>query len=430
MKRRLSLSRLMIFVSCLVCLTFLAAPAFAKVVLSIASGPHPVQKHQIEWMKKWGESNPDVDVKIAILSYDVYFAKVSNAIQASKGEYDVVWHNDDWGAAWMNHMEYVDDVNNFGKIAPHLWNLCWMDTNGRSTAVPFIGTSAGMFYRKDLISDPPKTWQEIQDVSMKLQKEGKVKWGYVSGMKFPHDYFTFLPFMWANLGDILYPPFERDNKVLEMFGWQPAVTDIRVIEMLQWFWDQIYVAKTIPRDNIAYSRDAAGAIFMAGDSAMYAQDALYYGTLNDPKKSKIPGKIGFVSFPSGPRGNGGLSWDVAWGWGVPKNISAEKKKAAKDLLGYLLSEEVQMDMWKKTGGLPVSGAVRDKLQSSDPLFREFARATFEAPVLVASAHYYAKWPKIHSIFTDYCIKAMMGKREDIPKVMAQCDAEMRKVYAE
>ena len=154
MKRRFSLSRLMIFALCVVCLTFMAAPAFAKVVLSIASGPHPVQKHQIEWMKKWADSNPDVDVKIAILSYDVYFAKVSNAIQAPNGEYDVVWHNDDWGAAWMNHMEYVDDVKNFEKIAPHLWNLCWMAPNGRSTAVPFIGTSAGMFYRKDLISDP------------------------------------------------------------------------------------------------------------------------------------------------------------------------------------------------------------------------------------------------------------------------------------
>ena len=430
MRTRFFSAKLIILLSCIVCLALSATPAFSKVTLTIASGPHPVQKHQIEWMERWADSHPDVEVKVVILSYDVYFAKVSNALQAPKGEYDIVWHNDDWGAAWMNYMEYVDDVKNFDKIEAYLWNLCWMDTNGRPTAVPFIATCAGMFYRKDLIPNPPKTWQEVQDVSLKLQKEGKVKWGYVSGMKFPHDYFTFLPFMWANLGDILYPPFERDNKVLKMFGWQPMVTDIRVIEMLNWFWDQIHETKTIPPDNVSYSRDAAGAIFMAGDSAMYGQDALYYGTLNDPNKSKIAGKIGIAPFPSGPRGNGGLSWDVCWGWGIPKNIDPEKKKAAKELLGYLLDEKVQVDMWQKTGGIPVSQVVRTKLQESDPLFREFAKATFDAPVLVASAHYYPKWPKIHSIFADYCIKAMMGKREDIPKIMEQCDEEMRKVYAE
>jgi ABC-type glycerol-3-phosphate transport system substrate-binding protein len=421
---------MLVFVSFVFCLAILVNPAYAKVKLTIASGPHPVQKQQIEWMKKWASSKPDVDVQIQILSYDIYFAKVSNAIQATKGEYDMVWHNDDWGAAWMNYLAYLDDVKGFKNIAPHLWNLCWAAPDGRPTGIPFVATDAGMFYRKDLISTPPKTWQEIQDVSIKLQKEGKVKWGYVSGMKYPHDYKSFLAFMWSNLGDIIYPPFERDNKVLEMFGWQPFVTDIRVIEMLEFWWDQIHVHKTCPRDNIAYSRTAAMAIFQAGDSAMYGADSLKYGEVNDPAKSKVAGKVGFVSFPSGPRGNGGLSWDVCWGWAIPNNIPAEHKKYAKELLGYLITEEVQVDLWKKLGGIPIAPAVRKDLGKTDPLFNEFAKGTFGAPVLVAAAHYYPKWPKIHSVFTDHCVKALMGKREDIPKVMQQCDAEMRSVFAE
>lgn len=429
--KRSVITKLAVFAFSLIfCLTVLVNPAFAKVTLKIASGPHPVQKQQIEWMKKWADARPDVDVQIQILSYDIYFAKVSNAIQAPKGEYDVVWHNDDWGAAWMNYMEYVDDVKDFDKIAPYLWNLCWKAPNGRSTAVPFVSTAAGTFYRKDLISDPPKTWKEVQEVGMKLQKEGKVKWGYVSGMKFPHDYKSFLAFMWTNLGDILYPPFERDNEVLAMFGWQPFVTDIRVIEMVEFWWDQIHVHKTCPKDNIGYSRTAAMAIFQAGDSAMYGADALKYGEVNDPAKSKIAGKVGIAPFPSGPRGNGGLSWDVCWAWGIPENSGPEKKKAAKELLGYLIGEDVQVDMWKKLGGIPISPVVRKNLGETDSLFNEFAQATFQAPVLVASAGYYPEWPRIHSIFADYCNKALMGKREDIPKVMEQCDAEMRRVFAE
>jgi ABC-type glycerol-3-phosphate transport system substrate-binding protein len=419
----------MVLMIVLVSLGLAVCPALGEVKLKIASGPHPVQKHQIKWMEKWALLNPDVEVEPIILSYDVYFTKVSNAIQSSKCEYDFVWHNDDWGAAWMNHMEYVDDVKHFDNVPQHLWNLCFKDKNGRSTAVPFIGTSGAMFYRKDLISTPPKTWKETQELGMKLQKEGKTKWGYVASMKYPHAYFTFLPFMWANLADISYPPFVRDSEMLEMFGWQTMVTDVRVVEMLEFWWDQMHRYKTAPRDMVSYSRDAAGAIFMAGDCAMYANDTQYYGTLNDPQKSKVAGKVGIAPFPCGPHGNGPLSWDVAWAWAVPRNISAEKKKAAKDLLGYLLGEEIQVDMWKKTGGIPTSVNVRSALKKSDPLFAEFAKATFDAAVLVAAAHYYPKWPQVHSIFTDYCIKAVSGKKEDIGKVMEECAAELGSVYA-
>jgi len=408
----------------------LASPAFSKVELKVAYQPYSIHNQQIEWMKKWGAQQPDVDVVPVPLSYEIYFPKVSNALKSSKGEYDVVWHNDDWGAAWMNLLEYVDDVPNFDKVLPHLWNLCFKDKNGRSTGVPFVATSDGLYYRKDLIADPPKTWQEVQEVGKKLQQEGKVKYGFVAGMKYPHDYSTQLAFMWSNFGDILLPPFERDNEMLAMFGWQPFVDNIRVIEMVEFFWDQLHVHKTIPSDMISFSRTAAQAIFMAGDAAMFGQSAILWGDLNDPAKSKVAGNVGYTGFPYGPHGNGQLSWDVSWGWGIPKNIPAEHKKYAKELVGYMLTDEVQTDMFQKTGGNPVTSTVREALRKKDPLFNMIAEGTFAAPVQVVSAYYFPKWPQVHNIFTDYTIKAFMGKREDIPKVMQECSAEIDRALAE
>ncbi len=398
----------------------------APVELKIAFQPYTIHNQQVKWMQKWAETRKDVKVTPVPISYEIYYTKVSNALQSGKSEYDVVWHNDDWGAGWMNYLEYVDDVKDFKTINPFLWELCFKDKNGRSTGMPFIGTDALMFYRTDLIKSPPKTWKEVQDISISLQKEGKAKWGYVAGMKFPHAYFGFLAFMWANMGDLWVPAFERDNAKLAANGWTPMVDKPEVVEMLEFWWDQIHTYKTVPPDNISYSRTAAQAIFMAGESAMLGEDSLKYGDLNDPAKSKVVGKIGVAPFPYGPHGKGPLSWDVCWGWAIPKSISADKKKAAKELLGYLLSDDVQIDLWKTTGGIPVTGKVREKLSKSDPLFRDFAKATFQAPVLVASAYYYPKWPESHSIFTDYCVKAMMGKREDIKKIMGDCAAELKK----
>ncbi|MCK4419946.1 extracellular solute-binding protein [Candidatus Aerophobetes bacterium] len=407
------------------------AGAQPKIKLTVAYAPHPCHKQQVEWIQKWVKTQPNVELELAQLSYEVYFPKVSAAIQSPRCEYDVVWHNDDWGQAWINWMEPVDDVQNFEMIQPYQYENIFTKPEAnmlRSTAVPFIGTDAGMFYRKDLIPVPPKTWEEMQVLSIALQGAGKVKWGYVSGMKYPHDYKTFLAFMWANLGDIFWPPFERDRRVLAAYGWTPMVTNVRVMEMVEFWWDQIHKYKTCPPDNIGYSRTTSHAMFMAGDVAMHGADALVYGDLNDPAKSKVAGNVGLAPFPYGPHGKGGMSWDVPWAWAIPKNIPEENKKAAKKALGYILTDEVQIDLWKTTGGLPVTASARDKLMATDPLFQEFAEATFKAPVLVQSALYFPGWPEVHTLFADYVTKALMGTREDIKKNMEKLAEEIKATF--
>ena len=411
------------------CLGILASPANAKVKLRVVYQPFTIHNQQVKWMQEWAKKNPDIEIEPVPLAYELYYPKVSTAIQASRCEYDIVWHNDDWGMAWIEFMEPVDDVENFKAVPRHLWDIFWADEkHPRASAVPFIGTSAGMFYRKDLIPNPPKTWKEVEAVSLKLMKEGKVKFGYLGGVKYPHAYFTLLAFMWSNQGDILYPPFERRNDILAKNGWKPFVTDVTMIEVLEFWWDQIHKTKTVPADFVGYTRTAAMAIFQAGDCAMVGEDALKYGDVNDPAKSKVAGKVGLTSFPYGPHGKGPLSWDVPWGWGIPKSIPEENKKAAKKVIGYMLSDEVQLDMWKTTGGIPVTTHLREKLFQTDPLFKEFAMATYKAPVLVMSAHYYPAWPQVHSIWNDYCIKALMGAKKDIKKVMVQCEEELKKVF--
>jgi ABC-type glycerol-3-phosphate transport system substrate-binding protein len=418
-----------ISVSFIFCLGTLASGAAAKVRLRVVYQPFTIHNQQVKWMQEWTKKNPDVEIEPVPLAYELYYPKVSTAIQAPKCEYDIVWHNDDWGMAWIEFMEPVDDVENFKLVPRHLWDIFWADAkHPRATAVPFIGTSAGMFYRKDLIPNPPKTWKEVEAISLKLMKEGKVKFGYLGGVKYPHAYFTLLPFMWANQGDILYPPFERRNDILAKNGWKPFVTDVTMIEMLEFWWDQIHKTKTVPADFVGFTRTAAMAIFQAGDCAMFGEDALKYGDVNDPAKSKVAGKVGLASFPYGPHGKGPLSWDVPWGWGIPKNIPEENKKAAKRVIGYMLSDEVQLDMWKTTGGIPVTTHLREKLFQTDPLFKEFALATYKAPVLVMSAHYYPAWPQVHSIWNDYCVKALMGEKKDIKKVMSQCEEELKTVF--
>ena len=67
--------------------------------LSVAYMPHPIHEQQLKWMKKWGEAN-GVEIKPTPISYEVYVEKLTASFLAKSQEYDIIWHNDDWGQLW------------------------------------------------------------------------------------------------------------------------------------------------------------------------------------------------------------------------------------------------------------------------------------------------------------------------------------------
>ena len=129
------------------------APAQGK-KLSIAYMPHPIHEQQLKWMKKWGEPN-GVEIKPTPISYEVYVEKLTASFLAKSQEYDVIWHNDDWGQLWGAFMEPVEDVKALGLMDRKILvdqAMLWPQPDGKkaATAVPFNETLGIFFYRKDL----------------------------------------------------------------------------------------------------------------------------------------------------------------------------------------------------------------------------------------------------------------------------------------
>jgi len=46
---------------------------------------------------------------------------------------------------------------------------------------------------------------------------------------------------------------------------------------------------------------------------------------------------------------------------------------------------------------------------------------FDQTPITHSAYYFAEWPAVHKAYSDMAIAALSGKREDIPKVLAEHD---------
>ena len=259
----------------------------------------------------------------------------------------------------------------------------------RATAVPFNETLGVFFYRKDLITEAeyPKTWADLVRVSQKLQKEGKVKWGFVGGLKYPHTWFTLLWSMWTNDCDLFSPYNERDNEDLAKNDWKSMLGEKCAREAMEFWWDNINTHKISPPALVSYTRTEADGIFMAGESFMTMNDTPLYGKYNDPAASKVAGKVAMGKFPLGPSSTKkGLAWRAAWFWAIPKAIAPDQKKLAKELLTWMgESEEVQRDIFKATAGIPPITKVQLALAKEEPLFAQMKATLIDAPYHIVPA---------------------------------------------
>lgn len=396
----------------------------APVKIRVAYQPYPIFEQQIKWMEEWAAERADVVLEPVAVSYEVFVEKMSANFLAPKSEYDIIWVNDDWGQLWANNLEPLD-IEATKKVDRYIVEGVYT-REGEDIAIPLVETCGAVFYRKDLITHPPKNWLELQILGQALQKAGKVKWGYVGGARYHHMWFSFLCSLWANNVDIFCPVRERRNQVLAEYGWTPLVTDPRVVETIEFWWDNIHSIKICPPGMISYTRTESDAIFMRGEAAMTFQDTSIYGFYNDPSKSQIVGKVGIASFPSGPAGGPG-AWATSWAWGIPKRSPDINKKLAKELLNWLISsEEAQRDLWISTGGVPPNTEVQAKLCKEDPLFNEFYKAT-HLPEKLLPAYYFPEWAEMVRLISDAWQKAITGSRDQIKPILQELDAELRAV---
>jgi ABC-type glycerol-3-phosphate transport system substrate-binding protein len=398
----------------------LAGTAWAQSTLTVGYMKHPIQEANLAMMEAWAGKNGVKLTKVP-MAYDVFNQKVLSSISTAGAQFDLVWHNDDWGQVWEPWVTPTDDVAGMDQVAKSPLEA-FVNRDGKVTVVPMVHTVGTFFYRTDLLSEAevPKTLADIVTVSKRLQADGKVKWGYVGGMKMNHTWFSLWWSTWANQCDIFLPIYERDNKKLTEAGWKPAIAEPCHREVVEYWWDAINTHKISPPGMTAYGRDEANAIFMAGEAAFTLVDSTHFADFNNPQKSKIAGKVGMARFPLGPRRQEPMAWNEIWGWAIPKDVPEERKKVAKAMLGAMLTDlEGQVRQWEQTGGPPPNVKAWALIADKDPVFKKLKEVVFDVTPPTHAAYYFPAWPAVHKAYSDTAIKALTGKREDIPKVLEE-----------
>ncbi len=239
---------------------------------------------------------------------------------------DVVFPAEFGTSGWVVPLDDKWSASERAKYLPGPLKSCTF--GGKIWAAPFRTDIGLMYYRKDIITKPPVSWEEL--TTMAAANKSKAKYGYV----------------WqANQSESLVCDF---NEVLNGYGGSildandPTKVTVNspegvaaVDKMASW------VGTISPTAVTTYSEEPSRSTWQNGDSIFMRNWPYAYSLGNDPAKSKVAGKFDVHPMLYGGSNTTGHSTTGGWNLAINAYTSTDKQNAAWKFMQYLLGPEAQ-----------------------------------------------------------------------------------------
>src|SRR5438128_1276504 len=76
--------------------------------LKVGYMKNPIQDASLDIMEKWAKDH-GVKLTRVPMAYSVFMEKVTTTLTTGTDQFDIIWHNDDWGQLWKKWLETTDD---------------------------------------------------------------------------------------------------------------------------------------------------------------------------------------------------------------------------------------------------------------------------------------------------------------------------------
>ncbi|MGE5598208.1 MAG: ABC transporter substrate-binding protein [Bacteroidota bacterium] len=215
---------------------------------------------------------------------------------------------------------------------------------GKLYGLPLNMTCVALYYNKDLVKNPPKTWDEWLAMAKKVYRPGKIAafegiwdggWGA----------WLFPAFVHAAGGTMMSPDGKRIT-----FNEAPAVEALRFIQEMRKYSDLAVISSDKAFENGRVATKISGPWEISGYRTNFPN--LRYGVALVPKKKVHASNIG--------------------GENLVIYKTTKDPKAAWDFLKFLSTPENNLIMADVTGNFPVSvKAAKNKKFQTDPDYRVF-----------------------------------------------------------
>ncbi|MBY3240456.1 extracellular solute-binding protein [Rhizobium laguerreae] len=239
----------------------------------------------------FAKANPDIKVNLEFVPYEGLHDKTVLA-QGSGGGYDVVLFDVIWPAEYATNKVLVDvssrvtDEMKKG-VLPGAWTTVQYD--GKYYGMPWILDTKYLYYNKEIlekagIKAPPKTWDELAEQAKTIKDKGllatPIAWSWSQAEAAICDYTTLVS---AYGGDFL-----KDGK--------PAFQTGGGLDALKYMVSSYSSGLTNPNSKEFLEEDVR-KVFENGDAAFALNWTYMYNMANNPKDSKVAGKVGVLPAP-------------------------------------------------------------------------------------------------------------------------------------
>ena len=213
-----------------------------------------------------------------------------------------------------------------------------------------------LYYRKDLVPVPPRTWAELLTTATRVAKERGIAGYLFNGGRWEGAVFDHLPMFWGQGGELV------DGEGRPIFGAPPHRE--RMVALLS-FLHEAVASGASPRAVLAsndYKQMSSAAI--AGDVAMFLGGNWQLAELKDGLAPAEFAKWDMAPIPQralgpAPTGTGGWIWVVF-------SKDEKRRRTATELLRYIESPANVGRIARETGHLPV----RQSVYRDFPFFRD------------------------------------------------------------
>ncbi|WP_141335020.1 ABC transporter substrate-binding protein [Paenibacillus sp. tmac-D7] len=266
--------------------------------------------------------------------------------------------------------------------------------NGQQWALPRYNNAGLLYYRKDIVKEVPKTWDDLLKQAEALKGQGGTKYGFVTqGKQYEGLTVGFTELVSAYGGKII------DDKGNVTVNSPEALKGLKKLIEIQ-------KSQSVPANLNTFTEKETLNAFLEGSAVFARHWPALYAQANDPKLSKVAGNVGIAALPAGDA----RSAAALGGWLAAINKYSKHPKEAWEFLKFAVSPEGQKIIAVNSTQTPTYLSLFDdaEVQKASPLFasRDFVNGLSSAIPRTITPQY----AKISGLIQVEVSKAIAGEQ--------------------
>lgn len=304
----------------------------------------------------WSEENPDNPARIETLPEGADEQREQQALELqSEGSgfdvigMDVIWTGEYAENGWVESLEDVRDELEGTSLPGPLESAQW---GGELWAAPYNSNAGFLYYRTDLVDEPPTTWEELKEVGLQAAEEEGIAPFVGQGARYEGMVVNYLEYFWSAGGEL----FNEDQTEV-LFGQDDAATT--ALEFMAESQEDGFYA---PGFNTAMEEEARNE-FQQGNAVFMRNWPYAYELITQDEDSPVVDTFDIAPLPTFT-GEGTISALGGFNNGV--SAFSNNKEAAREFVVWLATNEEVQRMLAEDSVPPTLEAVYDE-QEDDPV---------------------------------------------------------------